>query len=162
MASASSAALQQILQRAQAVFPERSMAPDNAVEVSARPAGQQTPVRPAPQSVAEWEQEANALLSDGGNTPGAAEVWRRGRYDQPHYIDNPFPGQFPGSTWVRIDRPQGQGWYYEGHMRRGCDSFCITAVPGEYRSVPPRYLQGFGKYIPSRSGGGCWVRIQKE
>ena len=49
----------------------------------------------------------------------------------------------------------------EGRMRRGNDTYMITAVPGTYSAKPPRNLPDFTRYIPIR-GGGCWVRVRKE
>ena len=159
MSPANSAALQQILQQASEIFPGQDMA-GNAVPASA--AAPQPTARVA-QTSEDWQREVDALLRD--NTPEApsAEVAAPSPGGRRQSTANPFPGQFPDSEWVRIDPPNGEGYFYEGHMRRGNDRFCVTAVPGEYRPVPPRHLQGqgFGRYIPSRSGG-CWVRIQKE
>lgn len=152
---ANSGALQQILQHAQAIFPDRSISPDNAVSVSARPAEGAATVQ---RTQVDWDKEVNQLLNGDGD--GATSVWRR-RVDNTYPIDDPFPGQFPGSTWMRVDRPQGQGCYFVGRMCRGDDWYRITAVPGEYRPMPPGYMQSIGRYIPCE-GGGCWVRVERE
>ncbi len=153
---ANSAALQQILQHAQAIFPDHSIAPDNAVSVSARPAGDGAPDPRRTQ--VDWDNEVSQLLK--GDDDSAASVWRR-NIDDTCPIDDPFPGQFPGSTWIRVDRPQGQGCYFVGRMNRGGDWYRITAVPGEYRPMPPGHMQSIGRYIPCE-GGGCWVRVERE
>lgn len=152
---ANGAALQQILQQAQAMFPDRSLAPDNAVSVSARPAGDGAP--DAGKTQADWDNEVSRLL---GADDGTTSVWRRNMEDACP-IDDPFPGQFPGSTWVRVDRPHGQGCYFVGSMRHGDDWYRITAVPGEYRPMPPGHMQSIGRYIPCE-GGGCWVRVERD
>lgn len=75
-------------------------------------------------------------------------------------IPNPFPNTFPGAAFRRVHRPQGQGWYLQGEMRRGNERWRITAMPGEYRPIPPCALQGFHRYIKSRDGG-YWLRIER-
>ena len=159
MSPANSAALQQILQQASEIFPGQELS-GNAVPASA--AAPQPATRVA-QTSEEWQREVDALLQGQAPEAPSAEVTAPAPGGRRQSTANPFPGQFPDSEWARIDPPNGEGYFYEGHMRRGNDRFFITAVPGEYRPVPPRHLQGqgFGRYIPSRSGG-CWVRIQKE
>lgn len=151
---ANSAVLEQILQRAQDIFPDRSVSPDNAVSVSARPAGDGAPA--VARTLADWDNEVKALLEDDAGM----EIWRRG-VDSTCPCNDPFPGQFPGSSWVRVERPNDQGYYFVGRMQRGDDWFRITAVPGEYRPMPPGHMQSVGRYIPCE-GGGCWVRMERD
>lgn len=75
--------------------------------------------------------------------------------------DNPFQGQFAGSSWEKVSRINSGSYYYEGKMRRGDDIFIITAVPGVYTPIPPANLIGFSKYIRTHSGG-FWVRTMKR
>lgn len=75
--------------------------------------------------------------------------------------ENPFQGQFAGSSWEKVSRINSSGYYYEGKMKRGDDAFIITAVPGVYTPIPPANLIGFSKYIRTHSGG-FWVRTMKR
>ncbi len=161
MSPSNSAALQQILEQASGIFPTRSGSTNESAVPTSAPVMQDIP-RVA-RTTEEWQREVDELLQEPmppmQNTPDAAPEPGGRRQPVPH----PFPGQFPDSEWVRVETPNGDGYFYEGRMQRGNERFFITAVPGEYRPVPPRHLQGqgFGRYIPSRSGG-CWVRVQKE
>lgn len=142
-----SAALRSILERAQKVFSPLSeddyFAPCHFVDAANQPAVHtaaqytaSTPIRE--QAVKPLDQQQNSIP-----------------------IDNPFANSFPNSKWRKVFQPQGQGWYLEGEMQRGREVILITAVPGEYRPVPPRHLQGFSRYIKSREGG-FWVRCARR
>ncbi|MDL2257941.1 hypothetical protein LJC42_02120 [Eubacteriales bacterium OttesenSCG-928-K08] len=147
-------ALKQILQRAKEIFPDSELdemgfdfAQTDELESSSDP------------------QEEFFVQPDFKRTQNSSTIKQRpplgGKVILPKRADNPFPQQFPGSQWVHVQRLQGDAGYLEGRMRRGDELLCITAVPGEYQPVPPRHLQGFSRYIQSKSGG-YWVRIVKE
>ncbi len=148
IASNSSTALKRILEEAKRLFP------NNEAEA------EQTLNSPLRGAASAWAKEADALVSDNFQEE-SLPVYNRSRRNLPSRIANPFPSQFPGSVWIRVERPEGQGPYLEGFMRIGGDTFSITAVPGEFKPVPPRHLQGFHRYIPTRSGG-YWVRVRKN
>jgi len=76
-------------------------------------------------------------------------------------VPNPFPNTFPRSTWQRVLRGQGQGWYLKGIWPRGSEQIEITAVPGDYRPIPPRHLQGFSRFIKTCEGG-FWLRLRRN
>lgn len=141
---AKSEALQNILQQARVLFP----APDTAVYPSRLPQANDispqyvkkppfpTPPVSAPTPKISIEPPPSAL------------------------IPNPFPNTFPRSVWQRVLRSQGQGWYLKGDWMRGEEHIEITAVPGDYRPIPPRHLQGFSRYIKTLEGG-YWVRLRR-
>lgn len=79
---------------------------------------------------------------------------------RPQRCDNPFPHQFPGSSWVRVRQAEG-AFYLEGRMRRGTKIVLITAVPGRYSPIPPKNLPGFGQFIQTHDGG-FWVKVMKD
>ncbi len=161
-----SSVLDEILARAQLFFPDDTKKPLREL-VPAAIVAPGTPRKSTLSGVsALWDAEVNDML-----TAAATEGPRQsmpaahpnpglpGQTMRP--MENPFPNTFPRSEWRRIYRPQGQGWYLEGSMRRDRELYQITAVPGEYRPVPPRHLQGFTRYIKSKDGG-FWVRVVRK
>lgn len=76
----------------------------------------------------------------------------------------PFPGEFPGSEWVKISYPGPAGWwhYIFGHMRMSGDEVDIIGVPGEYSMAPPVWLDGFSTWVRCTSGDarGYWLMFQ--
>ena len=90
-APANSAALRQILEQADDVFPASSAMEPGYAAVSA-------PMR----TRAQWDREVDELLQEDlmGDNPAPS-----GDGSVRTNVDNPFPGQFPGSTWVRVERP---------------------------------------------------------
>jgi len=145
-----SAALKRILNEAKNFFPQTE---EDFMQEDLPERG------PLSRAAAAWEREADALVT-GKFEQEAAPVWNRNRRNLPSRVANPFPRQFPGSVWIRVDRPEAKGVYLEGFMRVGSDTYSITAVPGEFKPVPPRHLQGFHRYIPTQNGG-FWIRIRK-
>ncbi len=159
MSPANSAALQQILEQASGIFPAQADGLNPSVQSPSSAAGN------APRgarTTEEWQREVDELLQDSMPRTQTAPSTAPEPVGRRQSIQHPFPGQFPNSEWMRVEMPNGDE-YFEGVMQRGNERFVITAVPGEYRTVPPSHLQrqGFGRFIPSRNGG-CWVRVQKE
>ncbi len=145
-----SEALTGILERAKDLFPERNdtiVAPQNKVS-------------PLASHASSWGDEADAILAMKTPEPDSSAPPSDSRAKSEH-ASNPFPNTFPHTQWKKVTRGQGQGWYLEGIMYRNNETFLITAVPGEYRPIPPRNLQGFNRYIKSRDGG-FWVRVMHK
>jgi len=91
--------------------------------------------------------------------PGARQGWP---YLSPAPAMNPLPRMFPQSTWKRLLRNHGQGWYYVGEARQGRLLLDIVAVPGEYQPHPPANLPGFTRFVRGAGGVGYWVRIRTK
>ena len=144
-----SPALREILQRAETIFAP----PQQESAFMPRPLEAEEPSRPDPR-MDRWEQGVAALLE--AERPAA-----QARMPLAQPAQNPFPNAFPNTLWRRVYRPQGQGWYLEGTMRKGREEYRITAIPGEYRPVPPRHLQGFNRFIKAPDGG-YWVRVVRQ
>lgn len=77
--------------------------------------------------------------------------------------ENPFPKDFPESTWYRYDYPSpAGGWHYlTGTIIQNSRSTATaTAVPGQYSAKPPAWLKEFSKFVYSaQNGQGYWVAI---
>ena len=80
-----------------------------------------------------------------------------------YHID-PFPGEFPGSEWVKISYPGPAGWwhYIFGRMRVNDADTDVIGVPGEYSMAPPVWLDGFSTWVRCASGDarGYWLMFQ--
>jgi len=157
-----SRALQQILQRAKTVFePEACPQANEPVCGSVQADCSVDSYKPKPPASL-WEEEVAKILSQDRPTHARENVAVRTTPAQPPSltIPNPFQNVFPHSSWKKVFRPQGQGWFLQGEMHRGREVIYITAIPGEYQAVPPRQFQGFSRYIKARDGG-YWVRCTK-
>lgn len=69
---------------------------------------------------------------------------------------NPFPHIFPNARFYREEGAPAETLV--GIWQRGTERMRITAVLGDYSPQPPSHLEGFTRYIRSRSGG-YWVRV---
>ncbi len=80
------------------------------------------------------------------------------------YHVDPFPGEFPGSEWVKISYPGPAGWwhYIFGRTRVEDVDADVIGVPGEYSMAPPVWLDGFSTWVRCTSGDarGYWLMFQ--
>lgn len=70
---------------------------------------------------------------------------------------NPFPHIFPNARFYREEGAAVETLL--GSWSRGGERMCITAITGDYCPHPPAHLEGFTRYIRSRTGG-YWVKVE--
>lgn len=155
-AAEGSAALREILARAERLFPEglegEGLFAADAPFVPRPAAEKKKPQRPEPAPCLDpaWqaavrEMEKGMKLTGVGRAAGEAEVL--------------FPLDFPGVAFRRVSWPGSRRYYLEGRGTWQGKPVVIHALPGEARGGAPFSRCGFHRFVRDKRGAGYWIRV---